>query len=149
MTRRVLGLLCAATLAVLLAGCGGPDNTQLVGTWRPFEVDKKVVNVPGHPSVQPIAFAEDGTWKASNGCDVLTGSYDLEVDGTFSGEKNAGAAAPCANENDVTAILGRADRVTFTQCSAIFERDGQRLLVASLNDCEGDSILGGGLPSSG
>ena len=131
-----------------MTGCGGPANTQLVGTWRPFEIDKKLVNVPGHPTVQLIVFAEDGTWKASNGCDVLAGSYDLEVDGTFSGEEKAGAA-PCANENDVTAILGRADRVSFTQCSAIFERDGRRLLLASRKGCTGDSTLGGGLPTSG
>ena len=148
MIRRLLAFVCTALLVGLLVGCGGPESTRLVGTWRPFEVDKNYGKMPGDPTGQLIVFAEDGAWRASNGCDEFTGSYDLKDDGSFSGEEKTGSAAPCAKDGfDVAAILGRVDRVTFTQCSALFELGGHRILAASRTDCKGDSILGGGLPS--
>lgn len=149
MVRRSWVLSLSALILVSASGCGGPESSQLVGTWRPLEVDKAYGKMPGDPVGQQITFTEDGTWTASNGCAVFTGSYDLGADGTFSGEEETGSDAPCPKDGfDVSMILERADHVTFTECSAFVELHGQEMLAINRGNCQGTSILGGGLPSS-
>ena len=142
--RLVLG---SVVLAVCLGGCGGPENSQLVGTWLPFEVAQDDGNIepPGDPKVQ-LTFEDDGTWKASTGCDSSRGTYDLRVDGSFSGEEAGGSASTPCPRIRVSAILKQADHVSFTQCSATLEKGGHELVAMSRKGCGGTSELGGGLP---
>jgi heat shock protein HslJ len=69
---RVAGLLLATTAAAL-AGCAGSDDASggstidPVGTW-------------GDPSAEYLSLADDGSLSGSDGCNRLTGTWEVEAD---------------------------------------------------------------------
>jgi hypothetical protein len=150
MTRRVVAFLSTAVLALALAGCGdgGPQSTLLVGTWFPTGGDPNGANLPADINLVRVTFAKDGTWKVSAGCAEFGGTYDLGDDGSFSGDEKTGSAEPCGQAGaDVSKILVRTDRVTSgNACHATLEVDGKLLLT--MQRCESNTVLGGGLPPS-
>lgn len=83
--RRFVVLAGGAALALtLLTGCSGqsgsastgsvPTTDELIGTWvvdETFDVD-----------IQPYLTIEDGgNWKSSDGCNTVTGTWELASDG--------------------------------------------------------------------
>ena len=73
-----------AALAALLAGCAAPaqdirttDPEALVGVWS---LDTRF-DSPEQPF---LAFAEDGTWVASDGCNRVRGTWKLDAEGVLS-----------------------------------------------------------------
>lgn len=79
MTVRTPFAAAALAAVVLLAGCAATpapgtrsavDDAQLIGTWT---VDASFDS----PEQPYIAFAEDGTWSASDGCNRVQGTWEL------------------------------------------------------------------------
>src|SRR5690606_11192093 len=73
-----------AALAALLVGCAAPaqdirttDPEALVGVWS---LDTRF-DSPEQPF---LAFAEDGTWVASDGCNRVRGTWKLDAEGVLS-----------------------------------------------------------------
>lgn len=78
------GGIVVAVLAISLSACAsnGPgarsavEASAILGTWT---VDATFAS-PEQPFVD---FAEDGTWSASDGCNRVLGTWELETDGTM------------------------------------------------------------------
>lgn len=86
MRRTALATLTAAALLAVLAACAptssapGPTQTrqpgELVGTWT---IDD-TFSTPEQPF---IAFVQDNTWTASDGCNRVQGTWDLSPSGVL------------------------------------------------------------------
>ena len=126
MKSRIAQLAAVAAVAVVaLAGCAttGPgarsavDASALVGTWTVDET----FSGPEQPFV---AFADDGTWVASDGCNRVQGTWELG---------DAGALATTAGPSTLMACDGAqlplaVSLATFVQIS------GQTLTISSSKD---------------
>lgn len=86
----VRALVAAAVLLVAVAGCATPNaaspsdparpgavhSDALLGTW----VVAQTFDSPEQPY---IAFAEDNTWRASDGCNQVHGTWQVDADGAL------------------------------------------------------------------
>ncbi len=101
--RRALPL---AMSIALLAGCGnegtatvGADPREAIeGTWYPLEIEGYTVD-PEFAKTYAKAYLEfdDGEWKGSDGCNGMSGTYELDEDGAFDLEQAASTEVGCAN----------------------------------------------------
>lgn len=91
--------------ALLLAGCGeesvttGADAREgIQGTWYPLQIAGYSVQ-PEFAESYAEAFLKfgDGEWTGSDGCNGMSGTYELDEAGTFKGGAGASTEIGCAN----------------------------------------------------
>jgi heat shock protein HslJ len=121
--------LLAATIVLFLGGCsvGGPTaaspsgSTQpgaLVGTW----VIDQHFDSPEQPFV---SFVQDNTWSASDGCNLVRGTWELAADGTLTTTSGPQTMMACDGAPLPLAVT-RGTRVVV---------DGDTLVIHSSFDC--------------
>lgn len=91
--------------ALVLAGCGeetvttGADARESIqGTWYPLQIAGYSVQ-PEFEESYAEAFLEfgDGEWTGSDGCNGMSGSYELDGAGAFEGGAGVSTKIGCAN----------------------------------------------------
>ena len=110
--RRIVGLLAAAIVVIGLAGCVrlpvdltpvSVSPANLVGTWT---IDK-TFDAPEQPY---ISFLRNGTWSASDGCNRVRGTWEVEHDGKLSTTSGPQTMMACDGAQLPLAV-SKADRV--------------------------------------
>jgi len=120
---RVLGLVAALGTALLVAGCSAPSPAptphpgELVGTWTLEET----FDSPEQPF---IAFVQDNTWTASDGCNRVQGTWELADGGAITTTSGPQTLMYCEGAQLPLAVT-MADRV---------EVDGDTLVIHSSHD---------------
>ena len=112
---------------VALAGCAAtpapePSATlqpgQLVGVWT---LDETFADAPEQPY---IAFVQDNTWSASDGCNRVQGTWEVEADGTITTTSGPQTRMACDGAQLPVAVF-QAERVSV---------DGDTLVIRSSGD---------------
>jgi heat shock protein HslJ len=128
----ILGAALAGA-ALLLAACSSPSSPtptgtahpgQLVGTWT---VDQ-TFDTPEQPF---IAFVQDGTWTASDGCNRVQGTWDLAADGSLSTTAGPSTLIGCDGAQLPTAVA-LADEASV---------DGDTLSIVSSHDASTTTLV--------
>ncbi|MBT0768761.1 META domain-containing protein [Kineosporia sp. J2-2] len=104
-------------LTVVTAGCGAasgsgakPDQgvrDDVLGTWYPWDIPGYTTDEFGMQTFRDasITFSDDGTWKGSDGCNGLGGTYEVTVEGGFTATPpEATTMIGCANVPNVTVL---------------------------------------------
>jgi hypothetical protein len=130
MATTAAGVVCLTLCAILLPGCDQSADVDVTGTWsanQEFVQDSE----PGFdPDDATISFAGNGKWKASDGCNGLGGTYD--VDGTgWSFESGPHTAKGCVNGYvPYDLLLEDAERVDREDDVLVFYDDSDAALLA-------------------
>ena len=117
------GLVAGGAAMLLLAGCAGSpgapsddtapaDPTAVAGTWGD----------PDEPGTPSLVLAEDGTLTGTDGCNRLTGTWELD-DGTIDFGDLAATRMFCEGVDD---WLSRADEATVSGTTMTVYGDGHR-----------------------
>lgn len=93
----------------------GPLATAMIGTWRPLRI-AGYQPPPGYRdglARAPVTFEASGSWRASDGCNLSSGTYVLDAGGRISVTVGPSTLIGCANVPNATA-LGRAATIQVT-----------------------------------
>lgn len=93
----LVSVLAFFALASCSPGDTGPSKAQVVGTWRPKEVQALDLSEGLIPAAAVIEFTSDGTWQANDGCNMLRGAFTLshgEIVATSGGQLGSGCTTP-------------------------------------------------------
>jgi heat shock protein HslJ len=119
-TRRFILFAGALLAASALVGCAGasspsaPTEADLVGTWA---LDEEFSS----PEQPFIAFSEDGSWIASDGCNQVRGTWQLGEDGSL---------LTTSGPSTLMACEGAQLPLAMAQATAV-EIDGELLILTS------------------
>ena len=93
----------------------GPLPTALVGTWRPLRITGYRVPAayPDALAQAPVTFGSSGSWRASDGCTMTTGTYTLDSGGRISVTSGPTTAIGCAGVPNAV-VLSQAATVQVT-----------------------------------
>lgn len=122
----VLAAWLCVLVAGLTAGCSrdGVDE-RLVGRWQPVDVPSAHLTSTFDPGTAVIEFNKDGTWRASDGCNDLDGSYSADASsGDFEADPGGPSAGVGCGDNEVPYdyLLPDVDHVSFhNDGTAVFE----------------------------
>lgn len=104
-----------------------PTSNNLVGTWIPEEGFQ---DLPAEALERSyVAFAQDGTWKGSDGCNGLGGTYRLQGDFTFAAQQGGRDLVKCAGVQNGDLLI-QATKVDMSDDSLTFRAgDGAKLIT--------------------
>jgi META domain len=130
------GFIVAATVmgVGLLVGCGsGAGSDRLVGTWLPKKAPTSQLEPSFDPSTATITFRESGRWVASDGCNKLSGSYELSGSKLTSDGDPIGGVGCMGGNLSYDLLLSETRSVKFLHNGTVaFESpSGKELLVLS------------------
>lgn len=114
---RVMAACLCALAAGLTAACSGDGvDERLVGRWQPVDVPSVHLTSTFDPDTAVIEFKKDGTWRASDGCNDLAGSYSADAgSGDFESDPGGPSAGVGCGDNEVPYdhLLADVDHVSF------------------------------------
>lgn len=104
----------------------------LIGTWTPVDVPRFGDETPGsltRPAgrVTDLAFRADGSFRGSDGCNDIRGTYTALDDGSFSAERGAMTTAGCNNVMHDTVLRAAVRFEVKDRSLTFYAADGRRL----------------------
>ncbi|TCC35072.1 META domain-containing protein [Kribbella sindirgiensis] len=103
------------------------SNKTVAGTWRPVQMVGVQSLKKARPDDPVLVFKPDGTWKGSDGCNGIGGTYTIGQRGAFSATSGGQHMVGCENVPH-TGVLRDAKRIAISADTLqFFGADGRQL----------------------
>jgi heat shock protein HslJ len=134
--------------AVMAGGAGAQTSPPLQGTyWRAIELAGKPTPTQDSERAPHVVFQDAGRISAADGCNTMTGSYDLKAD-AVSFSQLAGTQTACLNSSEIErafrdALRSAARLVVSGNRLELFNASGRRLAAFTGSEPAGSGPLAG------